>query len=140
MGLAGGGGGGGQACECARLYQQAAQRLRDARRRARRAAQWRTEAAHRYCSRVDPQPAHSLARRGHVGAGLGRRARCTGALDAASKGRTTLVIAHRLSTIQDADIICVLEKGKVVEQGTHDELMKRGERYFTLVQNQKAKE
>ncbi|NQX92630.1 MAG: hypothetical protein HRT74_10995 [Flavobacteriales bacterium] len=39
------------------------------------------------------------------------------------KGRTSLVIAHRLSTIRNADNILVLEEGKVVEQGKHDELM-----------------
>jgi len=48
------------------------------------------------------------------------------------KGRTTLVIAHRLSTIQDADIIYVLDQGKIKERGTHTELLKSGKRYKRL--------
>lgn len=48
------------------------------------------------------------------------------------KGRTTFVIAHRLSTIRKADQILVIEKGEIVEQGTHDELIKKEGRYFDL--------
>jgi ATP-binding cassette subfamily B protein len=48
------------------------------------------------------------------------------------KGRTSIVIAHRLSTIASLDRIVVLEDGKVVEQGTHDELVKKGGEYAKL--------
>ncbi|KIX18575.1 ABC transporter ATP-binding protein [Paracoccus sp. 228] len=55
------------------------------------------------------------------------------ALDHLSRGRTTLVIAHRLSTIRNADKIVVMESGRVVEQGSHDQLMARGGAYARLV-------
>ena len=55
------------------------------------------------------------------------------ALDKAREGRTTIVIAHRLSTIQTADIIISIEKGRVVEMGSHADLMDREGLYFELV-------
>ncbi len=58
------------------------------------------------------------------------------ALENLMKNRTSLVIAHRLSTIKNADIICVLHKGKIVEQGTHQELIDKKGRYYKLHQMQ----
>ncbi|RAH68241.1 ABC multidrug transporter Mdr1 [Aspergillus aculeatinus CBS 121060] len=55
------------------------------------------------------------------------------ALDAAARGRTTIAVAHRLSTIQKADIIYVFDQGKIVESGTHQELIRAKGRYFELV-------
>ncbi|KAF5101679.1 hypothetical protein D0Z00_000753 [Geotrichum galactomycetum] len=58
------------------------------------------------------------------------------ALDTAAAGRTTIAVAHRLSTIQNADKICVFDKGKIVEEGTHDQLLEKRGIYSTLVQMQ----
>ena len=59
-------------------------------------------------------------------------------IDRLLEGRTSFVIAHRLSTVRDADLIVVLEKGRLVEQGSHDDLMKRQGLYFYLVSQQLA--
>jgi ATP-binding cassette subfamily B protein len=56
------------------------------------------------------------------------------ALERLSEGRTTITIAHRLSTVRDADLILVLEAGRVVERGAHDELVALGGRYAALVE------
>ena len=58
------------------------------------------------------------------------------ALQTALKGRTSIVIAHRLSTVRDADQILVLEKGSLVERGTHDELVAQGGLYSELYNRQ----
>ena len=57
-------------------------------------------------------------------------------MDQLLKGRTSFVIAHRLSTIRDADLILVIEKGKIVEQGNHEELMERQGLYYYLSSQQ----
>ena len=54
------------------------------------------------------------------------------------KGRTSIVIAHRLSTIRDADLIVVLDQGRIVEQGSHDELLARKQKYYDLYMTQYA--
>ena len=53
-----------------------------------------------------------------------------------TRNRTTLVIAHRLSTVQNADLICVMEQGTIVETGTHRELLDEGGSYARLVRSQ----
>ncbi|CAG4929498.1 unnamed protein product [Parnassius apollo] len=59
------------------------------------------------------------------------------ALEKAAKGRTCITIAHRLSTIKDADLICVLDKGKIIERGTHAELIDMKGYYWRMTRGQK---
>jgi len=58
------------------------------------------------------------------------------ALDRASAGRTTIAVAHRLSTVRDADMIVVFAKGRIMERGTHDELLDRRGLYYEMVLGQ----
>ncbi|XP_049884996.1 multidrug resistance protein homolog 49-like [Pectinophora gossypiella] len=58
------------------------------------------------------------------------------ALEKAAKGRTCITIAHRLTTIKDADLICVLDKGKIVERGTHAELLNLKGHYWRMSKGQ----
>ena len=55
------------------------------------------------------------------------------------EGRTTFIVAHRLSTIREADLILVMNNGKVIEQGNHDELLNKGGFYANLYNSQFAK-
>ena len=54
------------------------------------------------------------------------------------KNRTSLIIAHRLSTIQDADLIVVMDQGRIVETGNHEDLLKQKGRYYELYMTQFA--
>jgi ATP-binding cassette subfamily B protein len=57
-------------------------------------------------------------------------------LDLFFEGRTVVVVAHRLSTVKNADQIVVLDRGEIVEQGTHEDLTKLKGAYYNLVKNQ----
>ena len=67
-------------------------------------------------------------------------ARIQSAMDAVTAGRTSIMIAHRLSTVRDADIILVVRNGKIVEQGTHPELISRKGYYYELYSKQYEEE
>jgi ATP-binding cassette subfamily B protein len=56
------------------------------------------------------------------------------------RARTTLIVSHRISTVKDADLICVLDHGRIIERGTHNELMQLGEAYAELYELQLLEE
>ena len=58
------------------------------------------------------------------------------AIDTIIHGRTSIVIAHRLSTVRNADLILVVDDGKIIEQGTHEQLMSRRGSYYRLYTRQ----
>lgn len=58
------------------------------------------------------------------------------AMDELTKGRTSFIIAHRLSTIRNADLILVMNEGDIIEQGTHEELLKQNGFYANLYNSQ----
>jgi ATP-binding cassette subfamily B protein len=53
-------------------------------------------------------------------------------MDALMRGRTTFVIAHRLSTVKNSDCIMVLEQGRIIERGSHNDLLEKKGRYYQL--------
>lgn len=62
------------------------------------------------------------------------------ALDRALQNRTSIIIAHRLSTIRNVDMICVIHDGRIVEQGTHDQLIAHGAvgHYYRMIQRKQT--
>jgi ATP-binding cassette subfamily B protein len=66
--------------------------------------------------------------------------RILGELRGVMRGRTSLIVSHRISTVRDADLICVLDEGRIIEQGTHNELLALGGEYSALYERQLLEE
>ena len=111
--------------------------LRHPRRRGRRAALRRRAAAHRHRAGDLQGCADPPARRADQLARIRRpRRRCRPRSKVLMRGRTVLMIAHRLSTVKKADLICVLDQGRIIESGRHDELVAKGGLYTRLHRTQ----
>src|SRR4029079_18642424 len=63
-----------------------------------------------------------------------------GQLRGVMRDRTSIIVSHRISTVRDADLICVLDEGKIIEQCTHSELLARGGEYADLYERQLLEE
>ena len=120
----------------ARLHHHPAQRLRHGDRQPRPRPLRRRAAAPVDRPRGAAGPAHPDPRRGDLVGRLRNRGDDSAALERLIQGRTTIAIAHRLSTLRMADRLVVVEKGRLVEQGTHDELMAAGGTYCRLARKQ----
>ena len=91
-----------------------------------------TEAAFSHSQGSRGRPACTDSRRGHLIHRYQDGIPGAGRMDALMNGRTTFVIAHRLSTIRNADCIMVMEQGRIIERGSHEELIGRKGKYYQL--------
>ena len=127
---------GGKSRLCTRFHHGAAGRLRHAGRRARHAAFGRPAPADLRRASDDPQRADFLLDEPTSSLDSEFEVHVQQAIRRLAEGRTTLVIAHRINTIRDADVIHVVEEGRVVESGRHEDLLRAGRRYADFYHSQ----